>query len=429
MTKKEMIQCALEKGFQDFEILEKEQQIATITVKNKSLNEYQIGDSRIFQLKGNYQNTIVKMTSTFLDETHLDELLQDAKQKENHDGDYFLSDCSYNCTYSKTEEFQPSIELPRLLKCSEIQDNYPEVYDTSLVYEEVITKLSLENSNGVSLEDGNHTYEFMIDCSARNEKETATTYRTIYSKTKENWDLESMIKTAMEEGKYRLDAHSIPSGNYPVIFQNNVLEQLFRSFLPMFSAENIQNGKSPLIGKQQEKIFSSNVTIVEDATNKDYCGYRKFDNEGTKTERKNIVKDGIFTQVLYNHKTAMKDHATSTGNSFGSISTRNAYFVPGTKNFEELRQLMNNGLVITSLSGLHCGINIQNGDFSLQVEGYLVKNGKQSDPVKLIAVAGNLFQMLNQVVEFGSDLEFHSDCFGSPSLYIKELQISGTESL
>ena len=86
---------------------------------------------------------------------------------------------------------------------------------------------------------------------------------------------------------------------------------------------------------------------------------------------------------------------------------------------------MQNGLVITELSGLHAGTNSISGDFSLLASGYLVQNGEIASPVEQITAAGNFYDLLNMVKAVGNDVKFNSSGVGAPSILFDEISIAG----
>jgi PmbA protein len=85
---------------------------------------------------------------------------------------------------------------------------------------------------------------------------------------------------------------------------------------------------------------------------------------------------------------------------------------------------MGDGLIITSLEGLHSGANSVSGDFSLAAEGFLVRGGKIVRAVEQITVAGNFFNLLQDISAAASDLEFKGKV-SSPSVLIRELSVAG----
>jgi len=89
---------------------------------------------------------------------------------------------------------------------------------------------------------------------------------------------------------------------------------------------------------------------------------------------------------------------------------------------------LGDGIFITEVQGLHSGANAVSGDFSLAAKGFEIKNGKKIKPVEQITIAGNFYKLLEDITEVGNDLKFgmpSGGSFGSPSVIVKELSISG----
>lgn len=99
---------------------------------------------------------------------------------------------------------------------------------------------------------------------------------------------------------------------------------------------------------------------------------------------------------MYNLKTAKKDNVETTGDSIGgsSIAPSNMYIEKGNMSYDDLVQSIDKGLIITSLNGLHAGLNPISGDFSLSSSGYFVENGKIAYPIEQITVAGNFLNII-----------------------------------
>jgi PmbA protein len=74
---------------------------------------------------------------------------------------------------------------------------------------------------------------------------------------------------------------------------------------------------------------------------------------------------------------------------------------------------------------LHAGVNPISGDFSVKANGFYIENGKINRPVTLIVVSGNFLEMMNNVIEVGSDLEVTTRSVFAPSILFDDLQISG----
>ena len=94
----------------------------------------------------------------------------------------------------------------------------------------------------------------------------------------------------------------------------------------------------------------------------------------------------------------------------------NLYIAPGNKSKDELIASVDEGVLITSLSGLHSGANTVSGDFSVAATGFHIKDGKIASPVKQMTIAGNYFDYMKNIEMVGSDLKFMPGGYGSPSL-------------
>ncbi len=230
-----------------------------------------------------------------------------------------------------------------------------------------------------------------------------------------------------------LNASSVKSGKYRVVFFNEVMTSLMDVFATIFSAETAQKGLSLLSGKLGETIASPVVSIVDDPLLTDGLEARPFDAEGVPSSAHTVVENGVFKTFLHNLKTAHKDGVTTTGNASKAgyassvhVAPSNLYYKPGQKSFDELLASVGEGIVITEVTGLHAGANPVSGDFSLLSKGYTFAKGKRGMPVEQITVAGNYYELLQNIRELASDLRFPDGGMGSPSADVGELSISGS---
>jgi PmbA protein len=237
-------------------------------------------------------------------------------------------------------------------------------------------------------------------------------------------------KEAVRNASDKFGASPVPSGTYRILLKNEAASDLFEGFFPMFSADEAQKGCSLLAGKEGEKVCAETVSIVDDPFHP--VSPRAFDGEGTPCYKKTVVEKGVLKTLLHNLKTAKKAGVESTGNASRSatsavgVGPTMMYIEPGTALYASLVRTMKNGLVITSLEGLHAGLDTISGDFSLKAEGFLVEEGRIVRPVNQITVAGNFLQMLSDTERVGGDLKFpFGSSVASPSLLIRSLMVAG----
>ncbi len=303
------------------------------------------------------------------------------------------------------------------------------------MYQEFTSRRIVRNSKGLDLEHADEGGFAYVSVVSRDDTDTKTGSSYRLFRNPQEMDIDKMAKEAAEESLSMLGASPVASGMYPAVIRYNVFAEMLEAFSPIFSADNIQKGLSGLKGKLEMKIASSGVTLVDDPFHKDGFSGSSFDDEGIPTYRKLIVESGVLRTFLYNIRTAHKDMTESTGNGFRTsyksaigVSPTNFYMEAGEHELEELLERADGGILITMVAGIHSGLDTVSGDFSVQAQGYLIKNGKREDPVNGITISGNFYDLLLNVEAIGSDLKFilpGNGHFGSPSVLVRKISISG----
>lgn len=243
-------------------------------------------------------------------------------------------------------------------------------------------------------------------------------------------------RKAVERGVAKFGAKDVPSGDYPVYFDNRTAATMLSTFASVFSAKNVQMGKSLMAGKLDKEVASPLVQIVDDALLADGHVSRPFDAEGYPSSTLPLVVDGVLKNYLYNVETANKEGVKSTGHaargSFKSsveIAPSNMFIKKGETTPENIIAGIKSGIKITDLQGLHSGCNPISGDFSLSAQGFFINDGKITHPVHNFTVSGNFIDMLKKVTRVGTDFEFMypmgPSCFGTASLLIENLSVAG----
>ena len=240
--------------------------------------------------------------------------------------------------------------------------------------------------------------------------------------------VEETVQKAVSGALGKLGADTVPSGKYNVIMDSATVESLLRTYASVFSARSAYLKTTLLSGKEGEMVASGNVTLIDDPFYPEKFGHCPFDGEGVAVYAKNIIENGRLNTLLYNRMYAKLLGKETTGNAADAthIEPKGLYFAPGELSNEELLKRLGDGLYLTSLQGLHAGANVQSGDFSLQAEGFLVKDGVKVSPVKNFTVADNFYQLLKKVDALSSEVRFGvgSD-FGAPEVLFTDVSVSG----
>jgi PmbA protein len=90
--------------------------------------------------------------------------------------------------------------------------------------------------------------------------------------------------------------------------------------------------------------------------------------------------------------------------------------------YVELLAQMGTGLLITELMGQ--GVNGVTGDYSRGASGFWVEDGEILYPVAEFTLAGNLRDMLRNVVALGDDVDVRSS-IRAPSMLLESMTVAG----
>lgn len=321
------------------------------------------------------------------------------------------------------------IALKALQCCLEADPRVTASSMTSAVIQH--STICLDNSNGVHLQNTTHVGAVIPQVIVTEGGETCDAYDFKLGNLHEA-DLEKLAKETVQKALDKMGAGVPDSGKYSLVLSNHAMSSLLGVFSSAFSAENVQNGLSLMKDKEGTQIAAECVTLLDDPFYAESFRQSSFDAEGTPTRCKAVVDKGVLTTLLHNLATAAKAGVESTGNaSRGSVDSpitvrpSNFYFQPGEYTAEQLYEKAGNGVLVTSLGGLHAGADFVTGDFSLQSSGFMIRDGKKAEPVKSFTIAGNFYQLLKDITALGNDVELGLSCIGSPSVLVSEITVAG----
>jgi PmbA protein len=164
------------------------------------------------------------------------------------------------------------------------------------------------------------------------------------------------------------------------------------------SGGSLYRKSSFLLDSLGKSVASPKLTIFEDPHIKKGSASSAFDNEGVATKPRTLVENGILQGYLLSSYSARKLGMQTTGNAGGA---HNLIVQHTNQSFDALLASMGTGLLVTELLG-H-GLNMVTGDYSRGAAGFWVENGVIAYPVEEITIAGNMKEMLNQIIGIGTD--------------------------
>lgn len=243
-----------------------------------------------------------------------------------------------------------------------------------------------------------------------------------YTVARDPEDLESSEQVAIKAAERtvrRLGAFRIPTGKIPVLFSAEVARGLLGHFVSAISGGNLYRRASFLLDSLGEAVFSKNITIREEPHLPKGMASAPFDHEGVATQSRVLVDEGVLKGYVLGSYSARKLGMKTTGNAGG---IHNLVVVPGEASWEALLQKMHRGLVVTEVMGQ--GVNTVTGDYSRGVAGFWVENGVIQHPVEGVTIAGNLKDMLRQIVAVGNDVDLRGT-IRTGSILLEAMTVAG----
>jgi len=241
-----------------------------------------------------------------------------------------------------------------------------------------------------------------ISCSVIAEADGAMQRDYWYTSARDVADMMSASYVGQMAGERtvkRLGAKPIKTGQYPVLFEAPLASSLISSLVSAVSGGSLYRKSSFLLDSLGQSIASSVLTILENPHVQKGAASSPFDNEGVATVSRTLVENGILKGYVLGSYSARKLGMQTTGNAGGS---HNLIVQSTGQNLAGLLQLMGTGLLVTEVLG-H-GLNMVTGDYSRGAAGYWVENGVIVYPVEEITIAGNMKDMLKQIVAIGDDV-------------------------
>ena len=213
---------------------------------------------------------------------------------------------------------------------------------------------------------------------------------------------EAVGRYAAERALARLNARKLDTRNCPVLFEAPLAAGLLGSFVQATSGGALYRKSSFLIDSLGQQIFPDHIDILEDPHVPGAVGSAPFDEEGVRTVRRHVVKDGVVQGYFLSSYSARKLGMQTTGNAGGSHNlSLTSRKTKKADDFAGMIRKMGRGLLVTELMGQ--GTNYVTGDYSRGASGYWVENGEIQYPVEEITIAGNMKDMFRQIVAVGND--------------------------
>ena len=218
----------------------------------------------------------------------------------------------------------------------------------------------------------------------------------------------------------RLNPQKLTTREVPVIFLNDVATGLISHLTGAISGGSLYRKSSFLLDHLGKQVLPDWFQISERPHLLKRLASTPFDSEGVRTQDLEIIQDGVLQTYLLTSYSSRKMGMQSTGHAGG---IHNWLVKPNlTGGLTALLRQMGTGLLVTDVMGQ--GVNIVTGDYSRGAAGFWVENGEIQYPVAEITIAGQLQDMLKNIVAVADDIEHRSN-IQTGSILLDKMKISG----
>lgn len=291
---------------------------------------------------------------------------------------------------------------------------------------ERLQKVEIFNTDGLHARDQRQYCRIMAQAIAQDGSERTDGYEApgAFSgfEFSESIDPTELAQIVAAQALTKLSAKPCPVGKMPVIIDNGFGGVIFHEACGhLLETTSVAKKASVFHDKMDQKIASDCVSAVDDGTMANYWGSINIDDEGTPTQRTQLIKDGVLTSFLVDKVGALKTgyHPTGSGRrqnyKFPPASRmRNTFIEPGKSSLDEMIASIDEGIYCKKMGGGSVSPGTGEFNFAAQ-ESYLIKKGKIDSPLKSATLIGTGPEILNKITMVGDQLALSAGMCGSVS--------------
>ncbi len=256
-------------------------------------------------------------------------------------------------------------------------------------------------------------------------------------------DVAEYAREAARMAVTMVQAPYAPSGRFPVVIANGFGGVIFHEACGhSLEATSVAKGTSVFAGKLGEQIAAGLITAVDDGTLPNGWGSANIDDEGIRTQRNVLIKDGVLQGYMVDRLNGRRMGMEPTGSGrrqsyrFAPTSRMtNTFICSGASTPESIIGSTEQGIYAKHLGG--GSVNPATGEFNFAVtEGYMIEGGRVTTPIRGATLIGRGAEVLRAVDMVGNDCELGQGMCGSvsgsipadvgqPTIRVKELTVGG----
>jgi PmbA protein len=285
----------------------------------------------------------------------------------------------------------------------------------NLVYE----NFELSNSNGLNFNNESTYISGIINAESEQSTVPVSGIGHACGRTLSKFSSEQIGIDAKNMCTNSINPKKIDSDTYSIIFEPySVGEILSFVVASNFNFKTFKEKKSCFSNKYKEKISMEEFNLTDNPHIPEGIGTKSIDSEGIKTEKSELIENGVFTNVFSNLYDSYKEgekessgNAIRIGSPMGNSAEpipvsapHNLIVTPGKSKQEDMIKDTKQGILIGRLWYTYA-VNPIKGDFSCTARSgiQIIKNGEIVGPGKSVRIVHNLPKLLNNISDIGND--------------------------
>jgi TldD protein len=291
---------------------------------------------------------------------------------------------------------------------------YHDRIETSAVsYDDRFRRVWYCNSQGTYIEDERPDVVVSISATAREGDNVQRGFESVAGGVGFQI-IEGLQDKAEKAAKRAVDLLSAPpvvGGRYTVIINPKLAGVFAHEAFGHLSEsdavyENERMKELMVLGK---RFGPNGLNIIDDGSISGLRGTHRYDDEGVKTRKNYLIKDGILVGRLHSRETAAKMGEEPTGNARAIgyqhppiVRMTNTFIDKGNDRFEDMVRDVKLGVYALDMVGGQTAMEM----FTFSAAyGYMIRDGKIGELVRDVVLTGNVFETLMSIDKIGNTVE------------------------
>ncbi|MFW9927248.1 MAG: TldD/PmbA family protein [Candidatus Thorarchaeota archaeon] len=318
---------------------------------------------------------------------------------------------------------EDKIEIAKQLSrsMSQVDDK---VKSSRIIYRDVYTEMYVANSLGTSIKEDTGRIVFIPFCVAKDEKNTQQAHVAIgftgglgdISEDRMQWLVDEPSRVALS----LLDSKAVKGKVCDVIVDpplNGAL--IHEAFGHACEGDSLTGGSSVLEGRLGTEVGPEHINLFDDPTMIGHIGSYVYDWEGTRTTRKQMVKNGVLTEFLHSLDTAVRLGMDANGAARAMSFMHppiprmsNTFMEPGDWDLEELIEETKEGIIMCNVD--YGYTDSTKGQFMFKsVHGQMIEKGERTCVVRDASIAGLILDILPKIDAICDDFFYDAGSCGT----------------